>query len=122
MEGAVISNQTGTSTSDNVRVISMLYDGAIKFITIAKKKMETGDSTGKSIYIEKTSAIVKEMSNSLNMDGGELAQNLKDLYAFVLNCLSKAKTQNDLQAIDDAARVLDILKNAWKEMQDAAER
>jgi flagellar protein FliS len=116
---SILDQQTAGDSLDRIQVVSMLYDGAINFTRIAKKKMETGDSTGKSLYIRKTSAIVKEMSNSINMDGGEIAQNLRKLYDYVLTSLLKADTQNDLSALDDAEKVIEILRNAWSEMQEA---
>jgi flagellar protein FliS len=119
MEQKQTESKSGTSTMDSVKVIFMLYDGAINFTRAAKVKMEIGDSAGRTLYIQKTSAIVKELSDSLNMDGGEIAQNLKNLYAFVLESLIKADSQNDLQAIDEAERVICILKDAWEEMQTA---
>jgi flagellar protein FliS len=119
MEQNLTESKSGTSTMDSVKVISMLYDGAINFTRAAKTKMEIGDSTGRTLYIQKTSAIVKELSDSLNMDGGEIAQNLQNLYAFVLESLIKADSMNDMQAIHEAERVICILKDAWKEMQAA---
>lgn len=113
--------QSAGSNIDRVQIISMLYDGAANFNRIAKKKLEVCDSSGKSLYIGKTSAIITELSNSLNMDGGDVSRNLRNLYDYVLNCLITADANNDIKALDDAEKVIDILRNAWKEMQDAAQ-
>jgi flagellar protein FliS len=117
MEQKLTESKSGTSTKDSVKIISMLYDGAVNFTRVAKSKIEIGDSAGRTLYIKKTSAIVKELSDSLNMDGGEIAGNLQNLYAFVLESLIKADSQNDLKAINEAERVICILKDAWDEMQ-----
>lgn len=103
---------------NRIKTISMLYEGASNFTKMAKKKMEIGDSTGRSHYIKKTSAIIKELSVSLNMDSGEMARNLRNLYDFVLRNLVTAETQNDLKALDDADKVIGILESAWKELQE----
>ncbi len=62
---------------------------------------------------------MKELLNSLNMDGGEVAQNLSKLYNFILDNLLKADMQNDLKAIEDAEKVIEILRDAWNEIQQA---
>ena len=112
-----LNQQTEKEISDRVQIISMLYDGACNFTKIARKKMEVGDSTGRSHYIKKTSAIIKELSGSLAMDSGEIAQNLRRLYDFVIRSLVTAETENDLKALSDAEKVIEILRDAWREMQ-----
>ncbi len=119
MEEMALNKQTEVSDSDKVNIITMLYDGAVNFTRTAKEKVETGDSAGKTLYIRKSSAIVKELLNSLNMDGGEVAQNLSKLYNFILDNLLKADMQNDLKAIEDAEKVIEILRDAWNEIQQA---
>jgi flagellar protein FliS len=114
-----LSQQTEKEISDRVQIISMLYDGAFNFTKLAKKKLELGDSIGKSSHIKKAAAIIKELSVSLNMEGGEISQNLKKLYDFVLISYSRAEDQNDLKALNDAENVIEILRSAWKEMQIA---
>ena len=120
MEKTIIEKETEAGSSDRIKTISLLYDGALNFLKIAKKKLEQGDSYGKDQYIKKTTAIIRELAGSLNMDAGEIAQNLRRLYDFVLNSLVKAEKQNDLKAIEDAEKVIVILRDAWKEMRQAS--
>ena len=119
MERTIVEKETEVSSSDRIKTISLLYDGALNSMKIAKKKLEQGDSYGKDQYIKKTSAIIRELAGSLNMDAGDIAQNLRRLYDFVLNSLVKAENQNDLTSIEDAEKVLMILRDAWKEIQQA---
>ncbi|MBE0569815.1 MAG: flagellar export chaperone FliS [Deltaproteobacteria bacterium] len=113
-------------TSDNVRLVSLLFDGAVNFLKVARGKMEQRDIAGKGIYIGKATAIVGELSSSLNMEeGGEIARNLRRLYDFVLDRLLKANLKNDLASLNEAERVLEMLRSGWKEMemeQQAASR
>ncbi len=119
MQGLALNHQTEQRNSDGVQIIAMLYDGAINYIRKAKEKLEIGDSLGKSHYIKKATAIIKELSGSLNMDGGEIAVNLRNLYDFVLESLIRADVNNNLNALHDAEKVVEILRSAWKEMQEA---
>ncbi|MBI5057043.1 MAG: flagellar export chaperone FliS [Nitrospirae bacterium] len=116
MEKTVIEKETEAGISGRIKTISLLYDGALNFLKIAKKKMEQGDSYGAEQYIKKTSAIIRELAGSLNMEGGEIALNLKRLYDFVLNSLLLAEQQKDIVAIEGAERVIMILRDAWKEI------
>ncbi|MBP2674665.1 MAG: Flagellar protein FliS, partial [Deltaproteobacteria bacterium] len=66
----------------------------------------------------KVTAIVGELNSSLNMEqGGEIARNLRRLYDFVLDRLLKANLKNDLVALNEAERVLEMLRSGWKEME-----
>lgn len=121
MQATTMNQQTETQAPDRVQIITMLYDGTINFIQKAREKMEVGDSVGKSHFIKKTSAIVRELANSLNMDGGEIAVNLRNLYDFVLESLIKAEISNNMDALNDAEKVMEILRGSWREMQEASQ-
>jgi len=119
MKGDTVIEKQESSVSDRVQIVTMLYDGAINFIDKAREKMDMGDSIGKSRFIKKTTAIVQELSGSINMEGGEIASNLKNLYSFVLESLSKADISNNRDALNDAEKVVEILREAWQEIQKA---
>ena len=105
------------NTSDRVKVISLLYDGAINFIRVARKRMELGDIAGKGLYIGKASSVVGELLSSLNMEaGGDIAKNLRRTYYFVMDRLINANMKNDQKALDEAEKVLDVLRSAWKDL------
>lgn len=104
--------------SDKVRIISILFDGAINFIKLGRVKMEERNIPGKGLYIGKATAIVGELASSLNMEeGGEIARNLRRLYDFVLDRLLRANLKNDVAALDEAEKVLQVLREGWKGME-----
>ena len=108
--------QTEVNTSDSVRVVSLLFDGAVNFLRMSREKLKQGDIAGKGLFIGKTTSIVGELSSSLNMEAGEVARNLERLYDYVQDRLLQANMKNDLKAYEDAERVLETLRGAWKEM------
>lgn len=123
MQCAVAYKQVEIGTSDNVRIVTMLYEGAINFIKIAKKKLQSGDIAGKGVYIGKATSIVGELSSSLNMEaGGEIARNLGRLYDFVLEKLLQGNMNNDSQALENAEEVLRILLGGWKKLESNTPR
>lgn len=113
-----IGDNKSANETDSIKIISMLYDGAISFIGIAKKRLQQNDMAGKGLYLAKATAIVGELSSSLNMEeGGEIAGNLRRLYDYVLDRLLAANTNNDPAIFDEAEKILDTLRSAWKEVE-----
>lgn len=110
-----------TEASDRITIVSMLYEGAITSIAQAKKCMKSGDGNGTRGYISRAEAIVSELSGALDTAGGPVTQNLYDLYAFVLNSIQKAEAEMHVDDLENAEKVLEILKDAWHEVQDIAQ-
>ena len=109
---------TEINTADRVRIISLMYDGAVNFINLAKEKLLEGDVAGKGLYTGKATAIIGELASSLNMEaGGEIAKNLKMLYDYILDRLLYANLNSDKDSYDEAIRVLNIIREGWKEME-----
>lgn len=109
--------QTVLATTDRVKIILMLYEGAINYMRIAKQKIENRDILSKGTYISKATLIITELSNVLDMEkGGEISENLRNLYNFILKQLLYANLNNDVKALDEAEKVLSTLKDGWKEM------
>ncbi|MBI4849265.1 MAG: flagellar export chaperone FliS [Nitrospirae bacterium] len=117
MEQTISAKQGTISEDEKIKTVSLLYDGALKFLQAATVKLNQGDSYGAERHIKKASAIIRELASSLNMDGGEIALNLKRLYDYVLNSLLRAEQQRDIAAIEGAERVIVILRDAWKEIE-----
>lgn len=103
------------NTASPVRVIILLYDGAINFTNIAQRKMEQRDIPGKATYIHKTQAIITELLHSLNKEaGGEIALRLEQLYLFMLNQLVEANCNNDPKPLEVVKKLLSTLKEGWE--------
>jgi flagellar protein FliS len=109
--------QTVLATTDRIQITLMLYDGALNQLKMAKAKMQNGDIASKGIHFTKATNIISELSNVLDMEkGGELSRNLRNLYEFVLRRLLHSNLNNDIKALEDAERVVAIIRDAWKEM------
>jgi len=107
--------KTEVNTADKVRLVIMLYDGAINFLKIAKNRLHQKDIAGKGLYIAKTTAIVGELSSALDMEaGGEIAKNLRNLYTYILSRLLDANLKNDLAALGEVEKILLTLSEGWK--------
>ncbi|MFC1887119.1 flagellar export chaperone FliS, partial [Thermodesulfobacteriota bacterium] len=82
--GYATYNEVNFNTSNPLKLVVMLYDGAINYLNKAIEYMNAGDIKNKNIYANKARDIIEELNNSLNAEQGqELAQNLRRLYFFM---------------------------------------
>ncbi len=107
--------QTAVSTADQGRLIVMLYDGAIKFLTVAIEKLEASDAYGANSNLIKGKSIVAELLASLNMEkGGDIALNLQRLYTYIFNELIDANLNKDVARVERVIELLKELREGWK--------
>lgn len=115
------NTQVGTASSE--KILIMLYDGAINFSKIALERMNKRDVAGKGKYISKAQAIVSELMNTLNHDvGGEISRRLEQLYIYVIDEYINANIHNNPRALENAIRILTILRDTWVEAIDIWKR
>lgn len=97
------------------QLISMLFDGAIVALGMAKNHMRLKQVAAKGQLISKAISIIDEgLKVSLDEEaGGELAQNLKALYEYMSYRLLMANLHNDEAGLDEVSRLLSDLKSAW---------
>lgn len=103
-------------TASPEQILIMLYDGAIRFATIAENCLKDDDMAGKGKYIGKVIAILSEFSNTLDHEiGGDLAENLDALYNYMINRLGEANIQNKIEPIEEVKQMLTELRATWKQ-------
>ena len=105
------------ATSSQGKLIIMMYEGALKFVTLAIEGIDSKDLSKKGTYINKTHDIINELSCALDMKkGGDVAQKLESLYQFILHQLTLANIKSDRKALESIVNVLTPLMEAWKEL------
>ena len=105
------------TTADRLKLVVMLYDGAISYLKSAIKYIEENDMAAKGIYISKAQDIIDELNNSLNLkDGGEIAMTLRKIYNFIYFYLVKANLKKDTKMIQEVIDILSTLREAWDEI------
>ena len=105
-------NSVLTATPEELTL--MLYDGAIKFMNIAKYNMENKELEKTHNSLMRAQDIVTELNISLDMNY-EISKDLRGLYDFVLSRLVDANIQKDSKAIDEAIDIINSVKESWKE-------
>ncbi len=107
-----LANQVNTASPEQLML--MLYDGAVRFASMAIKAIEDNTPDKRSYYINKTYAILAEFAATLdhNQDAG-LADNLDALYHYMQQRLMEANLQNDTAPIVEVKQLLTELRQTW---------
>lgn len=101
------------------RLIQMLMDGALDKIAAARGFMERGEIAQKCTHINWAISIIDGLRVSLDKSvGGEIAQNLEDLYAYMMTRLTEANLKNDAGCLTEVAGLLRQIKGAWDAIPD----
>lgn len=113
--------QTGVESASPHRLIQMLMEGALGKIAAAKGNMERGNIQAKGDQIGSAIAILDGLKSSLDKErGGEIAQNLEDLYVYMERRLIEAHSHNDTAILDEVSDLLRQIKEAWDAIGDQA--
>ena len=106
---------TGVATANNVQLIQMLFDGLLESLATAKGHILNRAIEDKSKAIARAGRIVVGLQGALDFErGGELAQNLHELYAYVTRRLFHINAQNDLEALDEVMTLMKDIAQAWQ--------
>jgi len=109
-------NQNNINIESPEKLISMLYEGALKFTSFAKKCIEKGDIEKKVYWINRTVDIFTELLVSLDIEkGGDVAKYLEGLYTYQIELLGLANLNNSTEELDTVINVLKGLVEAWRE-------
>lgn len=110
-----IGVQTGINGASPHQLVVMLFNGLFDSIGQARAAMANKDIAVKCEAITKSVRIVDEgLKASLNLaEGGELAQQLHDLYGYITQRLTQANLHNDLAALEECVSLLTPIREAW---------
>ena len=107
--------QTGAATASPHKLVAMLFDGFMASLAQAQGALASGDVAAKCAAMSRAVRIVEEgLRGALDLQqGGELAANLNDLYAYVALRLTQANLRNDPALIEECKQLIEPLRDAW---------
>jgi flagellar secretion chaperone FliS len=115
--GAQAYLATQVQSRSPMELVVLLYDGAVRFLGQARDAMVANDLVAKRDALSKGTAILCALQSMLNMqEGGEIAERLDALYTYVQGRCLAANADGDPAALDEAIRLLGILRSAWAEL------
>ena len=116
-----VAVETGVQAADSHRLVGMLFDGLLQAVATARGAMERGDLVVKGEQIGKAVRIVEEgLKAGLDPAGGEMAQNLRALYAYSVRRLTEANLRNDPSALAEVATLIEPVAQAWQDIRGQA--
>jgi flagellar protein FliS len=111
------------ANADPHKLTLMLMQGALDRIAFAKGAMERKDFAEKSQYISRSTAILINLRDTLDLDvGGEVAENMFALYDYMIERLNDAHVKNDLQMLNEVTSLLSPIRDAWLQIPEAAKQ
>ncbi len=101
-----------------IKIIRMLYQGALRRIEQARRARESGDEASYTDGLHRADAIVSELRMSLDHQvAPELSAQLERLYLFAEERLGLAQDTRRFEPALEAAQVLERLLDAWQHIE-----
>lgn len=109
--------QNSVETATPTRMVVMLYDGAIRFLTQALPAMYARQYDRQSELIGKAQDIIAHLRDTLDFAaGGPVAGHLSQLYTNLLDSLTDANIHDRPERVQSAIDALRELRDAWAEV------
>lgn len=106
-----------TATPEQLQL--MLFDGALRFGDQARVALEKKNYEESFQLISRLQKIITQLLSSLKGDQApELCDKLRGLYYFAYRRLIVANTRHEVEALDDAIRILRYQRETWVMLLD----
>ena len=103
-------------TASKMKLVVMLYQGAIRFAYISIEAIEQKNYEIANLNTIKSQNIVSELLASLNFEAGNIASELSSLYIYIHRLLVEGNMQKNTTLIQEAIELLSNLKEGWDEL------
>ena len=110
--------RTQVSGMTQKELILMLYNGAIRFLTEAKGAIGEERYDKSCAKLDRARKVVLHLYSTLNMEAGQLANDLAALYSFVVEQICVANAKRETAAVDSCINILSTVKEAWEQLPD----
>jgi flagellar protein FliS len=105
------------SVASSTELIQMLFDGLVGAMVAAQGHLKYGAIQEKGKCIARASGIVLGLQGSLDFEkGGDIAQNLNELYHYFTRRLFFANACNDMSVLEELHGLMSELRTAWQEV------
>jgi flagellar protein FliS len=114
--------QVQLETASPVDLVIKLYDGVIRFVTLAEKALAKKDYAQANTCLLRAQDIIDELNYNLNMDTGTIAHNLRSLYNYFNTTLLEANVKKDGSSLKNILAMLISLRDAWSQISGGGRR
>jgi flagellar secretion chaperone FliS len=106
------------------RLVQVMFEHILSNLAIAQGCMERirdnlpyADVVAKGKAMGKTVRLIGQLDASLNMEqGGQIAENLHNLYLYMLGRLTTANMHNDAQIVIEVSNLVRKIKTGWDQI------
>jgi len=104
-------------TASPHRLITMLYEGAIRFMSRAATSLDATDIANGNAAITRAQDILYELIACLNFDEGkDIAHNLNNLYRYVIDLTVQANIKKESAPLREAINIITEIKASWEQI------
>lgn len=105
-------------TASPKKLVSLLFEGSIKNLSLAKIYLDKKDYEQVNRVLQKHQDIILELQGTLNFEqGGEVARNLDMMYTYLYEQAMLANVQKNVTIIDDSVKIVKELLETWNAME-----
>jgi flagellar protein FliS len=106
------------------RLVQIMFEHILSHLTTAqgcmqriKDNLPLNDVKAKCAAIGKAVRLINQLDGTLDMEqGGEIAQNLRNLYQYMLNRLTVANVTNDAAIVSEVSQLVGKIKSGWDQI------
>lgn len=99
------------------RLVVMAYDGALRFLNLGLDAMRRGDRVSQGVNLGKAQRIIVELSNTLDMQAGEIALQLDRVYRYLLTQLLQANAGDQPEPVEEVIGLMSGLRESWAQAE-----
>ena len=99
------------------KLIDMLFTGAKEALVQALRALDRNDIEAKGKKLSKAVEILLHLQTILDKEnGGDVAENLNELYLYMVSTLIDANRRKDGSKIEEVIGLLDTISDGWQSM------
>jgi flagellar secretion chaperone FliS len=106
------------------RLVQIMFEQILAHLATARGAMgrltdnrPVNEVVAKGNAIAKTLGLLGQLNGTLNMEGGgQVAENLRALYEYMMNRLTLANATNDQSVVAEVAGLISMIKSGWDQI------
>ncbi len=106
--------RVGMETASPSQLLLALYDGAIRFLGLARTGLERRDLEAANRNLGRVQDIIMELLVTLDMEQGEIPERLRDLYIYLYRVLLEANLEKNDAKMVEVDGHLRRLRASWR--------
>lgn len=115
------TNTAELSVADPYEITKMLFQGVFERLAQAKGAIARGDLDIKARTLSTATSILQNLRDTLDFSQNKtIAENLYDLYSYMMAQIAEASVKISCEPIDRALRILRPIKDAWDHIPPTA--